>query len=334
MELGIVGAGWRAEMWISLINKLQGVHITAVLCRNGARGEELHGRYGVPIVSDAASLCASGCSAVLVCVSKQNNCAVAREYLSRGLRVLCETPAGMNEGERAALLHYGGNKLQFAEQFPLQPRFAALKKCLEGGALGAVHTLWLSCCHGYHAAALARFLLDTGGEVPEVHVLRTQDDYAETQWRGAPREGVHAHDRLVSLLSFGRKRAFIDFSHAQYFSAVRADRVLVQGTHGELLNGSGMRLVQGEAAALSLQPLYGGQGCDLGAPDLISISLNGEILYRNPFCGLRLSEEEIGMASCLMRACEAFSGRAAGYPAAEAALDAAIAQNMSALSAR
>ena len=64
------------------------------------------------------------------------------------------------------------------------------------GALGAVHTLWLSCCHGYHAAALARFLLDTGDEVPEVHMLRMQDDYAETQWRGAPREGVHAHDRL------------------------------------------------------------------------------------------------------------------------------------------
>lgn len=137
MELGIVGAGWRAEMWISLINKLQGVHITAVLCRNGARGEELHGRYGVPIVSDAAALCASGCSAVLVCVSKQNNCAVAQEYLSRGLRVLCETPAGMNECERTALLRYGADKLQFAEQFPLQPRFAALKKCLEGGALGA-----------------------------------------------------------------------------------------------------------------------------------------------------------------------------------------------------
>lgn len=328
-KIGIVGAGWRAEMWISVIQKLKDVSVAGVLCRREARAAELSARYGVATVRDVAALDVLGCDAVLVCVSKQSNCSVSEELLSRGLRVLSETPAGMTAQERARLTQYGADVLQFAEQFPLQPRFAALRSCLERGLIGDVHTVSLSCCHGYHAVALMRALLGTGEAVPAVRAVQIDDPYAETQWRGIPRDGaVHGHDRVLALLAFGGRTALYDFSHAQYFSPVRRTRVLVQGTLGEMSPSGGVRLVGGEAAEFSLHAQYGGQGCDLGAPDLISVSLGGEPVYRNAFYGLRLSEEEIAMASALRRALAAFEGREKGYPASAAALDASIADEI------
>ena len=72
-KIGIVGAGWRAEMWISVIQKLKDASVAGVLCRREARAAELSARYGVATVRDVAALDALGCDAVLVCVSKQSN---------------------------------------------------------------------------------------------------------------------------------------------------------------------------------------------------------------------------------------------------------------------
>ena len=58
-------------------------------------------------------------------------------------------------------------KVQVAEQFHYMPRNQAYKRIIDSGILGEVHQVQLSCCHGYHAASLIRFFLNTGFEIPE-----------------------------------------------------------------------------------------------------------------------------------------------------------------------
>lgn len=93
---------------------------------------------------------------VLLCVNKANNIGVAESLLARGYSVFCETPAGFTLSEREKLKQYIGKEFQITEQYPLRPRYIAIKKLAEKGYFGKVHTVEVSCCHSYHAAALIR----------------------------------------------------------------------------------------------------------------------------------------------------------------------------------
>ena len=68
---------------------------------------------------------------------------------------------------------------------------------------------------------------------------------------------------------------------------------------GELNGRDGVCYANGGIVPFRLEKLYNGQDGSLFAPDLVRILCMGECVYENPFCGLRLSEEEIAMAQCM-----------------------------------
>lgn len=318
-RIAVIGSGWRAETWVHVINALPGYSVSAVLVRNGEKEEKFR-QLGVPVSREIPDA-----DIHLVCVPKTENYAVCEWLLKEGAAALCETPAGMSAEECAAFSALSG-KLQFAEQYPLQPRFRALQALAESGMLGEQQTVTLSCCHDYHAVSLFRRLLGTGYELPEIQATSIEDGYFET----AGREGDFAprylgHARTLAILRFRGKTGIYDFSHAQYFSTLRGAHVLMQGTRGEVADGIGNRLSDTGTAPFRLEARYGGTEGRLDAPELIDIVCEGRILYENPFRGLRLSGEEIAMADCLCRAANYFDGGESYYSASEAAFDASLA---------
>ena len=315
----LVGSGWRAETWAELIMKLPEFSLAAIVCRN----EEKARRFalsGAPTVRSYEEGLQAGADCVLVCVSKQDGAATAGYFSERGIPVLCETPAGCNDAEYEMLERSRG--IFFAEQYPLQPRFAALKQIVTDGLLGRVHTLFLSCCHEYHAVAVIRRLLGTGERLPKVSAFFFQDEYSVNGGRrGKISPEVKQSRRTLAVLDFGDARAFYDFSKEQYFSAIRQPKIILQGTHGELVCGQGF-LRKGESdVPCSLSAVYDGREGSLYPPDLSEIYFSGKKVYENRWKGLRLSEEEIAMAECLKR----FSC-GEGYTAHECVLDARIAE--------
>lgn len=318
-RIAVIGSGWRAETWVHVVNALHGYSVSAVFVRNGEKAEKFR-RLGVPVSREIPDA-----DIHLVCVSKTENYAVCERLLKEGAAVLCETPAGMSAEECAAFSALSG-KLQFAEQYPLQPRFRALQALAESGVLGEIQTVSLSCCHGYHAVSLFRRLLGTGREIPDIQATTVSDGYFETAGREgdfSPRYLEHA--RTLAILRFCGKTGIYDFSKAQYFSTLRHGHVLLQGTRGEVLDGSGYRLSDTGTAPFRLEARYGGTEGRLDAPEIIDIVCEGKVLYENPFRGLRLSGEEIAMADCLCRTADYFDGGDSCYSASEAAFDASLA---------
>lgn len=317
----LIGSGWRANMWARLIASLPEVQLSCVLCRNEAKRAPFE-EYGVPLVGSYEQAFSYAADAALVCVSKKDNFAVSRYLSERGCSVLCETPAGMTEEERSA---FSELPVQIAEQYPLHPIFAAVRKVCEQGLIGTIGVLELSCCHGYHAAALMRSLLGTGFCRPQVKTVHFSDSYvvhAGRQGEFAPE--FRENKRTAAYLDFGEKKAFYDWSDGQYFSSVRRGGFRLQGTCGELSGTGGVTFSRGYAATFSFDRIYDGRGGSLYPPDLAAINCLGMRVYENRYRGLRLSEEEIAMAESLRLFLDG-----QGYSARDGAFDAEIAQLMS-----
>lgn len=317
-SIAVVGSGWRAFAWFTIINVMPGVTLKTVVCRNAEKAERIKRMYPhVRVVADIEQM--ESADHVLLCVNKANNIGVAESLLARGYSVFCETPAGFTLSEREKLKQYIGKEFQITEQYPLRPRYIAIKKLAEKGYFGKVHTVEVSCCHSYHAAALIRAFLQTQKNLPEITKTVINDEYYESDGRnGKKPPELKAHKRVMALLDFGDRRAIYDFSHAQYFSLIRSERFAVKGTAGEILGDKGYMLRGESEIPFELMPIYSGTDCSLHAPELDKIVCDGEVLFKNPFTGCRFSEEEIAMALWLKLSTELYDKGEAFTPRARA----------------
>lgn len=324
-KIAVVGSGWRAFTWFNVINGMPGVTLETVVCRNAEKAGQIKKMYPhARVITDIEQI--ENVDHVLLCVNKASNVSVAESLLGRGYSVFCETPAGFTAEEREKLKQYSGKEFQITEQYPLRPRYAAIKKLAEKGYFGNVHTVEVSCCHSYHAAALIRAFLHTEKDLPKVTKTVINDEYYESDGRnGKKPPELKAHQRVMSLLDFGDRRAIYDFSHSQYFSHIRSERFSVKGTAGEILGDKGYRLSGKSEIPFELMPIYGGTDCSLHAPELDKIVCDGEVVFENPFTGCRFSEEEIAMASWLDETIKLYDKDEAFYPACEGAIDATLA---------
>ena len=166
-NIAVVGAGWRAFTWYNIIDKMPGVTLSEIVCRNAEKAEVIKKMYPHARIINAVKEIEKA-DHVLLCVNKASNVSVAESLLACGYSVFCETPAGFAVSEREKLKQYVGKEFQITEQYPLRPRYIAIKKLAEKGYFGKVHTVEVSCCHSYHAAALIRAFLQTQKKLPEI----------------------------------------------------------------------------------------------------------------------------------------------------------------------
>ena len=231
---------------------------------------------------------------------------VTREAVALGARVLAETPPAPDlPGLRALWADVGDSGLvQVAEQYLLMPGHAARLAVVKQGIVGEPTSVQVSSTHLYHAVSMIRGLLGVGFEPVAVSARSftapLADPLTPDGWTGdsTPKDVA----TTLATLDFGGRTGLYDFTDNQWWNPLRTRRIVVRGSLGELVDDHVVRLVD-PTTPVESQLVRRQTGIDLNLEgfDLDHISFDGRVVYRNPFQGARLSEDDVGVASLLER---------------------------------
>jgi len=93
-----------------------------------------------------------------------------------------------------------------------------------------------------------------------------------------------------------------DFTDNQWWNPLRARRIVVRGSLGEISDERVVRLLDPTTPVESrLLRRQTGVDLNLEGNDVVHISFDGRVVYRNPFAGTRLSEDDVAVADLLER---------------------------------
>jgi predicted dehydrogenase len=261
---------------------------------------------------------------VVTAVPKAANPAVVERYVADGVPVLSETPpAPDRDGLRALWSRVGGSGLvQVAEQYLLLPAHAARLALVRAGVVGVVTSAQVSSTHLYHAVSIIRGMLGVHLEPATVSARMftgpLADPLTRDGWTGDDSEKDAR--TTIATVDFGDRTGLYDFTDNQWWNPLRRDRIVVRGSRGELVDDEVTRLV--DPSTPLREALVRRQTPPLEGLDLDHISFGGTVVYRNPYIGCRLSDEEIAIATMLDRTAAWCRGEAEPpYPLADACQD-------------
>jgi len=328
ISFAIVGVGWRADFFLRIARALpERFRVIGLVARNADKGADIEARWGVATYRDIpALLAAHKPEFVVVSVPQPAAPGVIRELAERKIPVLTETPPAPTLEGLLDLwrLVEGGAALEVAEQYIFQPHHAARLAIIRSGRLGEPSYAHVSACHGYHGTSLIRHFLRVGFDDATITARAFEADLvAGPDRRGPPEEEKVIRSRqVIAQLDFGAKLGIYDFTGDQYFSWVRARSILVRGPRGEIRNDEIRHLQDFQTPMLSRleRQDMGGDG-NLEGLWHKGIVAGGAWVYRNPFLGVSLSDDEIAVATSLDGMALTVRGGASVYSFAEAAQD-------------
>ncbi|MFB6465529.1 Gfo/Idh/MocA family protein [Cytobacillus sp. Hz8] len=308
IRFGVIGSGWRAEFYIRIAKVVSDkFELTEVLIRDKEKGEKFAERFGVKVVNSLDELMKGNPDYVVLSIKRGTVTDYLIDLFKKGIPVLCETPPGESIESLEELWKQAKKykaKIQIAEQYFVQPLYAAWLKVIQEGKLGEVGNINISSLHGYHGVSIIRKFLNVGFGNCVAYGKRFSFDVTETYGRdGMAFDGEIfscTRDRLTLEFDNG-KVAFFDFSDpAQYHSFIRTRQLTVQGTRGEI-DDLTIRYLTRENVPVT-QEL---NRIDLGKYSNqewahFAIMLGEEFLYRNPFVNARLNDDEIAVGTCML----------------------------------
>jgi hypothetical protein len=306
IEFGIVGAGWRTEFYLRIARALPDwFRVTGVVVRNPEKRAAFAQTWGVPACADVDELLKTSPSFVVTSVGWPANPPLLEELAGRKAPALSETPPAPDlEGlRRVAALARQGARIQVAEQYWAQPHHQACSALLAQGRIGRPTHAQVSVAHGYHGISLLRRFLGIGFEAPVISGKRfTAPIVAGAGRQGPPaREEIRNSEQDIIFLDWGDRLGVLDFTGDQYFGWIRNRRILIRGERGEIANDT-ISYLQDHRTPLSseLRRDVTGANGDLDGFYLKGIQACGEWVYRNPFVGASLPDDEIAIATCLV----------------------------------
>lgn len=307
---GLVGAGWRAEFALRIAQALpEQFRITGVVVRHPEKRAAVARRFQVRAVGSLDELCGAAETPQFAFVSVPAGAAatVMEDCAGRDLPVLCETPPAEDLAGliRLHALTERGAKIQVAEQYAWQPLHRARLNVVASGRLGRVSQVQVSVAHGYHGIHLMRRFLGVDFQPARIEARVFTAPLVQGPGRDGPpaRETIVADEQLMARFEFeGGGLGWFDYTFAQYFSWIRANRLLIRGERGEIENTE-VRWLADFRTPLSAPLLRhdAGQGGNLEGFHHQGYTLGGEWIYRNPVAPGRLSDDEIALADCLQR---------------------------------
>ncbi len=330
MRFGLVGSGWRGEFFLRLARSAPGrLCVGGVVTRSAERGAEVEAVWGVPTYRSVEELVARARpEVVIVSVPWERTPTVTTDLVRAGVRVLAETPPAPDaDGLRALWAAVGASGLvQVAEQYLLMPAHAARLALTRAGSIGEVTSVQVSSTHGYHATSMIRGLLGVGSGAVTVRA----QSYAAPLVDPLDRSGWTASttprslETTIATLDFGPGRmGLYDFTDNQWFNPIRARRIVVRGSLGEIVDDTVVRLAApGTPVESRIQRRLTGLDLNLEGLEVQHVSVDGNVLWRNDFVGSRFSEDDLAVAA-LLAAVGAWA-RDEGpepYPLAEACQD-------------
>jgi len=328
ITFAIAGSGWRADFYLRIARAHPDrFQVVGLMSRNEAKRQALEQTWGVRVFASVEEMvAATSPHFVVTSVPWEANPVVVRQLVELGMPVLSETPPapdldGLIEINKLA---ERGAKIQVAEQFHLQPHHAARIAVARSGVIGRVSQAQISAGHGYHGISLIRKLLGVGFEP----VVVSGFTFTSPLIDGPNREGPPREERIIESeqmflrFDFGDKLGLLDFTVDQYFSWVRNERVLVRGERGEIVNQSASYL-KDYLTPIQLDFVRHATGVNgnLDGNYLSGIQFGDEWVYRPPFVPEGLTDEEIAIATCLIKMAEYVKGGPSFYSLAEASQD-------------
>jgi predicted dehydrogenase len=325
---GIVGSGWRTEFYLRIARELPDLfEVCGVVTRSSDKGKELGKTWGVKSFGTIdAMLAHTSPGFVVVSVPWDVAPVATRELHGHGMAILSETPPapdldGLVEINR---LVESGAKIQVAEQYHLQPLHAARIAIANSGRLGNVTEVQLSVCHGYHAMSLLRKLLGIRYENARISTVSFSSPIVGSPDRDGnlKEEKSEVSRQVIACLDFGDKFGVYDFTDAQYFSWVRSQHLLVRGEKGEI-NDAVVRYMKDfrTPVTFDLKRMNAGENGNLEGLGLKGILAGEEWIYVNPFRPGKLTDDEIAIASCLLKMDRYVKEGEAFYSLADASQD-------------
>jgi predicted dehydrogenase len=334
VRFGIVGSGWRTQFYLRMARLMpERFRVTGVVTRAADRGREVEQAWGVPTHRTIGDLLAAGePEFVLVSVPRAAAPAATVELAGHGVQVLCETPPAPDVPALRELWAAVGSsgpvqvQVQVAEQYLMMPSHAARWALVRAGTIGTVTSVQVSSTHMYHAVSMIRHMLGVGFSDVDVTARAFSAPLADPLSREGWVGGTDPRPALttLALLDFGEGRSGVyDFTDNQWFNPLRGNRIVIRGSHGEIVDDRVTRLVDPvtviESALVRRQT---GIDLNLEGFDLDHISHDGAVAYRNPYQGARLAEDDISVATLLDRMGEWCRGDGPEpYPLADACQD-------------
>ena len=296
-----VGAGWRAQFFWRSAAALPSLDCVGAVVRTPRS-------LPVPAFGSVAEcLDRARPDVVVTAVPWPVTPVVAREVVEAGVPVLAETPPAPDlPGLRALWADVGASGLvQVAEQYLMMPSHAARLAAVRAGTVGRPTQVQVSSTHQYHAVSILRGMLGAGFGPVSVRAASFEAPLVDPLTRDGWTGGAEAKPAAttLALLDFGGGRSGVyDFTDNQWFNPLRGNRIVIRGSHGEIVDDRVTRLVDPVTAIES--PLVRRQtGIDLNLEgfDLDHISHDGVVVYRNPYQGARLAEDDISVAAIAER---------------------------------
>ena len=310
-SFAVVGAGWRAAAYWQLAARLGQVSCVGVVVRSPRP-------LPVPPYRSLRECLAEARPDFLVtALPRTINPGVLIEAVRHGVPVLSETPPAPDvAGTQALWAAVGGAGLvQVAEQYLLMPTHAARWAAVRSGLIGRPSQVQVSSTQLHHAVSLIRGLLGAGRDPVTArasrHTAPLVDPLNRGGWTGddTPKPAT----TTIATLDFGGGRSGVyDFTTNQTRNQLRFRRLLVRGSHGELRDDEIVRLAGPRTVVRSrLVRQVGG-----------NLTLGGDVLFRHPYGGQRLNDDETTTATMLAAMAAWVRGEGPEpYPLAEGAHD-------------
>jgi predicted dehydrogenase len=308
------------------------MRVSGVVTRTGSRAVQVAGEWGVPAYTTVDDMLARDRpDFVIVSVPWTATPSVTRDLVGRDVAVLAETPPAPDaDGLRALWSDVGASGLvQVAEQYLLMPGHAARREVIGRGTIGDPTSVQVSSTHLYHAVSLIRGLLDVAYEPATVNarsfIAPLVDPLTPDGWThdAVPRPAT----TTLATIDFDGRMGLYDFTDNQWWNPLRTRRIVIRGSAGEIVDDTVVRLHDPTTPIASeLSRRQTGVDLNLEGLDLKHISFDGDVVYRNPFVGSGMSDDDIAVAAIAEATGAWARGDAAEpYPLAQACQDHLIA---------
>jgi len=331
VRFGIVGSGWRSDFFLRIAREApERFEVAGLVSRSAETRAGIESRWGVPGFADLdAMLAATRPEFVVLSIPR----AVVPEHIERlvelGVPVLTETPPAIDVESAEQLYRRvaGRGVVQVAEQYHRSPILAAQLAIARSGRLGTVSQAVVAQCHDYHGVSVLRRALGVRAE----DAVITASVFESPLVTGPDRTGDPVEERVVTArqltarFDFGDRLGVYDFAPEQYFSWIRANRLLVRGDRGEVSDLAVRYLADFRTPVTAeIQRIVTGVGGNLEGMFLRGLQLGEEWVFANPFMPARLNDDEIAIATMLADMRELIAGGPQVYSLAEASQDLAL----------
>ncbi len=146
LRVAVAGAGYFTQFQLDGWKRIPGIALAAICNRDQAKAHALAERFGIPrVYGDVAEMIEREKPGLLDIVTPP---VTHREYVGlaaqRGIATICQKPFGRTHAEARDLVAIAaGAKIPLAvhENFRFMPHFREMKRLLDAGQIGAVHSI-------------------------------------------------------------------------------------------------------------------------------------------------------------------------------------------------